>query len=512
MLQTAGYQAILHGHAGGYRSHILAGGRWTFWHGTARQGAFPPQPHIDWPQEPSQAYYMTADPWPLAVLLHTVSAPNKWQEPGWVSPPALVWSPDQEEHLRDEGQGDAIRATDLLDLHAGPITHARPAATLAVAQRGQQNPHWVVCIVQPGGRANCRLRPRAPARARSRSPLGRLHSHDRQGATGGRTPRPPALLPTEGQGQGSKAGSVAGSGAPCRPRAPAGGPDHSVPLATSLPRPAMEGQARPPNRRHALASVAAGRRAARRRPESRTRACNTSPRCGGPGPRVSATHGSAGQPALRTSAGGRHPKVGAAPPGARGHRTNEMPPVCRQLLHKRGDVGKPGVARGARCSPGGRQGSGLPNPPREGTEVPVACPVRPRRPTTQKARGRHPERPREAAVRGNKDPSPLDWPPWPPCGPRLERTPRTPWPQRTQETWLPQRTQRQCQCGTAVSRRTRRTTPYGSSHGNCATASSCQTGPFGTRSGGAGGWRPVPTGAHHHRHATQGGGLCHHAP
>ena len=92
---------------------------------------------------------MSADPWPLAVLLHAVSAPNKRQEPGWVNPPALVWSPDQEEHLRAAWQGDAIRATDVPDLHAGPITHARPAATLAVAQRGQQNPQWVVCMFSP---------------------------------------------------------------------------------------------------------------------------------------------------------------------------------------------------------------------------------------------------------------------------------------------------------------------------------------------------------------------------
>ena len=149
VLQTAGYQAIIHGHAGGYRSHVLAGGRWTVWHSTARQGAFPPLPHIDWRQGPIQAYYMSADPWPLAVLLHTVSVPNKRQEPGWVNPPTLVWSPDQEEHLRAAWQGDAIRATDVLDLHAGPITHACPAATLAVAQRGQQNPQWVVCMFSP---------------------------------------------------------------------------------------------------------------------------------------------------------------------------------------------------------------------------------------------------------------------------------------------------------------------------------------------------------------------------
>ena len=82
VLQAAGYQAILHGHARGYRSHVLTGGRWTVWHSTARQGAFPPLPHVDWQQGPTQDYYMSADPWPLAVLLHTVGAPNKRQEPG----------------------------------------------------------------------------------------------------------------------------------------------------------------------------------------------------------------------------------------------------------------------------------------------------------------------------------------------------------------------------------------------------------------------------------------------
>ena len=146
MLQTAGYQAILHGHAGGYRSHVLARVCWTVWHSTARQGAFPPLPQVDWQQGPIKAYHMSADPWPLAVLLHTVSAPNKRQEPGSVNPPALVWSPYQEEHLRAAWQGDPIRGTDVPGLHGGPITHARPAATLAVAQRGQQNPQWVVCM------------------------------------------------------------------------------------------------------------------------------------------------------------------------------------------------------------------------------------------------------------------------------------------------------------------------------------------------------------------------------
>ena len=85
VIQTAGHQGILHGHAGGYRSQILAGGQWTIWHGTTTEGAFPP--HVDWRQEPTQAYYTAADPWPLAVLLHTISAPSKRQEPGWANPP-----------------------------------------------------------------------------------------------------------------------------------------------------------------------------------------------------------------------------------------------------------------------------------------------------------------------------------------------------------------------------------------------------------------------------------------
>ena len=50
------------------------------------------------------------------------------------------------------------------------------------------------------------------------------------------------------------------------------------------------------------------------------------------------------------------------PPGAGGPRANEMPPMCRQVLHKRGDAATPGVTRGARRRPGGRRGGGLPHP------------------------------------------------------------------------------------------------------------------------------------------------------
>ena len=65
-------------------------------------------------------------------------------------PPPLLWGPEQDEHLRAAWHGDAIQLTNVLDLHAGPITHARPAATPAVAQRGQQSPKWVVCMFSPG--------------------------------------------------------------------------------------------------------------------------------------------------------------------------------------------------------------------------------------------------------------------------------------------------------------------------------------------------------------------------
>ena len=41
----------------------------------------------------------------------------------------------------------------------------------------------------------------------------------------------------------AKPGPVAGGGAPRRPGAPAGGPDHGILLAPGLPRPAVERQA-----------------------------------------------------------------------------------------------------------------------------------------------------------------------------------------------------------------------------------------------------------------------------
>ena len=188
VLQTAGYQAILHGHAGAYRSHVLTGGRWTVWHCTARQGAFPPLPHVDWQQGPTQAYYMLADPWPLAVLLHTVGAPNKRHEPGWVNPPRASLEP------RPGGASTGRVAGRRHQGHGRPgpprgADNARPPGGYpGGGPTGTAEPAVGGLHVQPGGRAHRRLLPRAPAGARSHGPRGGLYPHDRQGAAGGRTP------------------------------------------------------------------------------------------------------------------------------------------------------------------------------------------------------------------------------------------------------------------------------------------------------------------------------------
>ena len=83
----------LPGHPSGPRRrvpvHILAGGSWTVWHGTARQGAFPP--HVSWQQKPTQAYYVTPGRWPSC---YTPSAPpNKQQEPAGPTPPHWSGAP-----------------------------------------------------------------------------------------------------------------------------------------------------------------------------------------------------------------------------------------------------------------------------------------------------------------------------------------------------------------------------------------------------------------------------------
>ena len=368
---------------------------------------------------------MSADPWPLAVLLYTVSAPNKRQEPGWVNPPTLVWSPDQEEHLRAAWQGDAIRATDVPDLHARPITHARPAATLAVAQRGQQNPQWVVCMFSL---ADAHIVVCDPERLPGPEAVIRVADCTRMIIKALREGEHHALLLQVRLKDNARA---AGPGV-----WPAAAHLADLELQLAVPTAVYhwleafhdlrwKGQARPPNRLHALANVAASRRAARCHPGYRARARDTSPRCGGPGPHTGATHSATGQPALRTSGGGRHSEVGAAPPWREGPRSRRNAPCVRTSTTQAGQCWN--TWRGTRCTLRPRRTTRR-RPPTScrgehggphGTPRTPGAP-RPRQPTTQTEMRRHPERPREPAVRPHQGPCPS---PLAPLAPPVPRAP-----------------------------------------------------------------------------------------
>ena len=505
VLQTAGYQAIIHGHAGGYRSHVLARGRWTVWHSTARQGAFPPLPHVDWRQGPTQAYYMSADPWPLAVLLHTVSAPNKRQEPGWVNPPTLVWSPDQEEHLRAAWQGDAIRATDVPDLHAGPITHARPAATLAVAQRGQQNPQWVVCMFSP---ADAHIVVCDPERLPGLEAVIRVADCTRMIIKALREGEHHALLLQVRLRNNARAARPGVWPAAAHPAdlelqlaVPTavyhwlqafhdlrwrGNPDRQIGsthwqtwLQADAQRDAIRGLG-PAPATQALDAAAPGR----------TLAPHTVPLANLP---------------FEPAAEGAIRKSVPLPP-ARGATEPTKCPLCADKYYTSGAMlehlawhavhaaapaddkeAAANILQGrARRSPWHAPYTRRPPPQAAdhadaGEEAPGAAPG---------AGGAAP--PGSMSIPAGLAPlAPLAPPvPGPPCGPRWERAQRM---RRTQMPWRRRRTRRRCPCGIADSRRTRRATPCGSSRGTCATASCRQTGSSGTHSGGAGGRRPAPT-------------------
>ena len=376
VLQTAGYQAILHGHAGGYRSHVLAGDSWTVWHSTARQGASPPLPHVDRQQGPTQAYYMSADPWTLAVLLHTVSAPNKRQEPGRVNPPALVWSPDQKEHLRAAWQGDPPRATDVPDINAGPITHARPAATLAVAQQGQQNPQWVVCMFSP---ADAHILVCDPKRLPGPKVVVRVADCTRMIIKALQEGKQHTLLlqvRLKDNARAAKPGVWPAAAHPADLELQLAVPTTVYHWLQAFHDLRWRGK---PDRQMGSTHWQAWLQADAQRDAVQSLGSRPRHEPLMPWPRAARwRHTRFHWPTCPSNLdGGRHPEVGAAPPGARGHRTNEMPPVCRQVPHKRGNAGTPGLARSARCSPGGRQEGGLQHPAREGTEVPMARPVRP---------------------------------------------------------------------------------------------------------------------------------------
>ena len=290
---------------------------------------------------------MAADPWPLAVLLRTISTRSKHQEPGWAHPPTLVWSPDQEEHLRAAWHWNAIWTTDVPDLHAGPITHARPAATLAVAQRGQQSPKWAVCMFSltdahiaicdpqrlPGPQAIIRVAdcPRVIVKA-----LGEGDHHA-------------VLLQAslKGHAKAAKPGVWPAAALPADLELQVAVPTRvyhwlqafhdlrggASPTAKSAPRTGRTGYRQT---RSTLASEVSEPR----QPQ---------------GPSISpplAAHGPGGQPHLRPSAGELHPQVGTASSGEGGHGAHKMPTPL------------PGARQ--RGGPGGGRGSGR-GPPRGGT-------------------------------------------------------------------------------------------------------------------------------------------------
>ena len=436
-LQKAGYQAILHGHAGGYRSHVLARGSWTVWHSTARQGAFPPLAHADWQQGPTRAYYMSADPWSLAVLLHTVSAPNKRQEPGWVNLPALVWSPDQEEHLRAAWQGDAIRATNVPDLHAGPITHARPAATLAVAQRGQQNPQWVVCMFSPADThivvrdPECLPRPETVVRVADCTCMivkalqeGGHHA---------------LLLQVwlKDNAWAAKPGVWPAAAHPADLELKLAVPTtvyHWLQAFHDLRWRGKSDRQIGSTHWQAWLQADAQRDAVRSLgPAPATRALDAA----APG-RALAPHSVplANLP-FEPATEGAIPKWVPLPPAEGPQSQRNAPCVqtsttqARQCWNTwRGTQWtlRPWWTTRRRPPTSCKGGHGGPH----GTPRTPGAP-RPRRPTTQTAMRKHPERPRGPAVRPNKGPSPPGWPPWPPCGPRWERALRIPWLRHTRE-------------------------------------------------------------------------------
>ena len=417
---------------------------------------------------------MTADPWPLAVLLHTVSAPNKRQEP-----PALVWSPDQEEHLRAAWQGDAIRAREVPDLHAGPITHARPAATLAVAQQGQQNPQWVFCMFSPADAhivvcdherlpgpeavvrvADCtRMIVKAMQEGERHALLLQVRLMDNERAA--RLEVWPAaahpaylelqlVVPTAVSHWLQAFHDLRWRG---KPDCQIGATDWQAWLHTDAQRDAVRSLGPAPATR-ALDAAAPGR----------VLAPHTVPLANLP-------FGPAPEGTIQKS---------VPPPPARGATEPTKCPLCADkyytseamlehlawhAVHTAAPVDDKEAASNilqgrARRSPWHAPPQAAGHADGE-EEAPRAAP-----------------RTGDAAQQGSI-----------PAG----LAPLAPWPRRTREPWLPKRTPGQCRCGTADSRRTRRTTAYGSSHGSCATASSRQTGPSGTRPGGAGGRRPLPT-------------------
>ena len=276
---------------------------------------------------------MTAKPRPPADLMGTICAPDKRQKPGWTTPPSLVRSTHKGAHLRAESRSKAVRTTDVPEVHAGPITQTQPAAILALAQRGQQNPK---CVIGMCSLADAHIflyyRQLLPGPDATIS-MANCNKVDVKALKVTGPLRPLAPGPPQGPRQGCKIRAVAGDGAaPSATRALAGVLDHGVPLDAALPGLAVQRQASPPDPLHRFTGMATSSRAAQNRSQPWAHAC-----CGRQG----------------------DPEVCNIPPNRRRHRAHEMPMVWRQVLRPRGDDGAPGVTCRAHRCPGGGQGGGL---------------------------------------------------------------------------------------------------------------------------------------------------------
>ena len=350
----------------------------------------------------------------------------------------------EEEHLQAAWQEDAISATDVPDLHAGPIMQARPAATLAVAQRGQQNTQWVVCMFSP---ADAHIVVCDPERLPGPQAVVRVADCTRMIVKALPEGEHHALLlqvRLKDKARAAKPGVWPAAAHPAdlelqlavpttvyhwleafhdlqwrgKPDRQIGSTHWQAWLQAEAQRDAVRSLGPAPATR-ALDAAAPGRALA---PHTVSLA-NL--------PFEPATKG-----AIRKSMP-LPPARGATEPTKCVQTSTTQAGQCwntwrgtqctlqpRWTTRRRPATSCKGGHGGSHCTP---RTPGAP---------------RPRRPTTQTAMRRHPERPRGPAVRPNKGPSLRGWPPWPPCGPRWERALRTRWPRRTWEPWLHRLTQR----------------------------------------------------------------------
>ena len=210
----------------------------------------------------------------------------------------------------------------------------------------------------------------------------------------------------------------------------------------------MEGQARPPNRRHALAKVVTSRCAAHHRSGPRARARSEGPRPVGPG-RALAQHTirPANLPFDPAPESSIHKSVPLAP--ARGATDPTKCPLCAEKFHTSGAMMEhlEWHAVHAAATPEDKEAA---------TQIlqgqaqrsPWHAPYAQRPPPQRRNATRRPQKggetqPGGLAVRPTRDPSLRGWPLLC-CEPPMGRAPRTPWARHPAGTWRPSGTPRRC--------------------------------------------------------------------